>query len=210
MKLRILLLAIVAFALSAPAALAHDGGSDKHAKAHEKADVKKTDKQKGDRPCRPRVGLVVRGTLVSVSDEGFKMKYAMGNRHAKRLAKYYGEELYFTVKNEKKTNMRVIGHGRVSLEELTAKLAAEEGGEYKVLVKARVYKRYLRHAETLTEATTPELYAKWVKVKMVEPESDKAEEAGEEPKTDDDGAGTDDGSATTEGDSPNTDGGTDA
>ena len=89
--------------------------------------------------------------------------------------------------------------GRVSLEELTAKLAAEEGGEYKVLVKARVCKRYLRHAETLTEATTPELYAKWVKVKMVEPESDKAEEAGEEPKTDDGGAGTDDGSATTRG-----------
>ena len=180
MKLRILLLAIVAFGLSAPTALAHDNGSAKHAKAHAKAEAKK----KSDRPCRPRVGVVAAGTLLSVSADGFTIAFEKGNRHAKRLAKHYGEQLYFTVKNENKIWLRLKGHGKVSLEELTAKLTDEAGGDYRVLVKARVCKRYLRHADTLSETTMPELYASWVKVKPLATAPDETKATDEEPETD--------------------------
>jgi hypothetical protein len=175
MKLRILLLAIVAFALSAPTALAHDNGSAKHAKAHEKAEAKK----KSDRPCRPRVAVVAAGTLVSVGADGFTIAFEKGNRHAKRLAKNYGEQLYFTVKNEKKTKLRLKGHGKVSLEELTTTLETDPG-HYRVLVKARVCKRYLKS----TAETAPELYASWVKVKHIATEPDETNATDEKPETD--------------------------
>ena len=181
MKLRILLLAIVAFALSAPTALAHDNGGERHAKAHAKAEAKK----KSDRPCRPRVGVVAAGTFVSVSANGFTLAFEKGNRHAKRLAKNYGEQLYFTVKNEKKTKLRLKGHGKLSLEELTAMLETDSG-EYRVLVKARVCKRYLKN----TDETTPMLYASWVKVKPVATEPDETKATDEATKTDDDAPAT--------------------
>ena len=71
MKLRILLLALVAFALSASTALAHDKGGEKHAKAHAKAQQAKKDKKANRHNaevCRPAVGVKLRGEITRVTD----------------------------------------------------------------------------------------------------------------------------------------------
>ena len=163
MKLRILVMALVAFALTASSALAHDGGSDKHAKAHDKAqDVAKTKKNKRGYACRHRVGLVLRGELVElITDEsdstvlvGFRMIVKKSNKARKRFVveNATAEHAVMIVVGEK-TKIRRRGQGRVELGELM------EGDRIKV--KFRVCRHELRN----DDETTPELYAKHIKAR---------------------------------------------
>ncbi len=174
MKLRILLMALVAFAFSASTALAHDGGGDRHAKAHEKAEeVKKNKKNKRAHACRPRVGLVLRGEIVEfVADEsdstvlvGFKMIVKKSNKARQRLVleNPTAEDAVLMVVGDK-TKVRRHGQGKVELGELM------EGDRVKV--KLRVCRSELRDGDE----TTPELYAKHIKAKpaMTDENSDEA------------------------------------
>ena len=174
MKLRILLLALVAFALSASTALAHDKGGDKHAKAHEKAQQAKKDKKANRHDaqvCRPAVGVKLRGEITIVEADGFWMIVTKSNRHGERFVAddptAEGAAVYVGV--GEKTKIRRNGKA-----ELTD-LAPYDG----VKVKLRACKRDLRNDEA-----TPELYAKHVKAKPVATDATESEPDDDgEPKT---------------------------
>ena len=102
--------------------------------------------------CRPRVGIMVRGELVSVDAEAgvFTVLVDKANRHGKR---FVSEEATF--KLAKKGKLRK--HGRVTLADVEAALEAKSGYRVKVISRAC-------RSEIRDKHKTPDLYAKHVKV----------------------------------------------
>lgn len=207
MKLRFLLVSALALAFMVPAALASsteeapvgddapssvdetqkDGVTDETDKASYDKKAKKHKKAKRDKKhsmrdlCRPRVGLKVRGDLVSVDAVAgtFVVLVDKANHHGKRLV---GSEVTFMLAKKAK----VRKHGKATLADVQAALEAAPG--YRVKVMGRACKSELKD-----EKETPDLYAKHVKVKapVMDEESktdgdgeEKTDSTDEEPKSD--------------------------
>ena len=191
MKLRLLLVSALALAFMVPAALANgpidgvaggdetstrDGDGEKKAEKAQKSKSKKAKKRRKNKKhamrhlCRPRVGLVVRGELVSVDAKAsgvFTVLVDKANRHGKR---FVGLEATFKLAKHSKVRM----HGKVTLADVEASLAAKTG--YRVKVMGRACR-----SEIVDDNEVPDLYAKHVKVK-----APPAQEAGGDEATTDD------------------------
>jgi hypothetical protein len=131
---------------------------DAKAKKHKKHDkYNKHKKHAMKKLCRPRVGIYVRGELVSVDAEAgmFTVAVNKANRHGKR---FLDEEATF--KLAKKGKIRK--HGRAALADLKPGML--------VKVKGRACRSEIRD-----ENETPDLYAKHVKVKYLSVDDAKVE-----------------------------------
>ena len=153
MKLRFLLVSALALAFSVPVALANESTDEvppsdetptkvdegAHEDGEKKHDAKNDQAKKGKhyhkvkkhgmrRLCRPRVGVIVRGELVSVdADAGvFTMLVDKANRHGKR---FVGDEATFKLAKKGK----VRKHGRATLAGVEAALEAKSGYRVKVM-----------------------------------------------------------------------------